>query len=308
QRRERLALDVFGDDQQLPAALGDGFEQRQQFADVGDLLVHQQDQRLFELGALTLLIIDEIRRQIPAIELHAFDHFELVLEALTLFDGDHALFADLRHGIGNRLADALVSVRGDRADLRNRFRIFAGLGELLELFRGRNDRLVDAALQVHRIGTRGDRFQALADDGLCEHSGGGGAVAGFIGSIGRHFLDHLRAHVLELVLELDFLGDRDPVLGDGGGAVALVEHRIAALGTQRDLDGIRQNIHTSEHALPGVVAEAYVFCYHLLIPLSEFDNDTGGRSAYLPSITAMTSSSRMTTSSSPSIFTSVPLY
>ncbi len=133
------------------------------------------------------------------------------------------------------------------------------------------DRLVDAALQIHRVDARGDGLQALADDRLREHGGGGGAVAGFIGSVGSDFLHHLRAHVLELVLELDLLGDRDSVLGDGGGAEALVEHRIAALGTQRNLHGIRQNIHTLEHALPGVVAEAYVFCCHLLIPLFEFD-------------------------------------
>src|SRR5690606_3912466 len=37
-----LAFDVFGDDQQRATGLGDGFQHRQQFADVGDLLVHQQ--------------------------------------------------------------------------------------------------------------------------------------------------------------------------------------------------------------------------------------------------------------------------
>ena len=81
QRRERLALDVLGDDQQLTAALRDAFEQREQLADVGDLLVDQQDQRLVELGALALLIVDEVRREIAAVELHALDHFELVLES-----------------------------------------------------------------------------------------------------------------------------------------------------------------------------------------------------------------------------------
>ncbi len=264
ERRERLALDVLGDDQQLAAALGDAFEQRQQLADVGDLLVDQQDQRLVELGALALLIVDEVRRQVAAIELHAFDHFELVLEARALLDGDHAFLADLRHRIRNRLADALVGVRRDRADLRDRLRVLAGLGELLELLGRGGDREVDAALQIHRVRTRGDRLQALADDRLREHGGGGGAVAGLIGGVGRDFLHHLRAHVLELVLELDFLRDRDTVLGDGGGAEALVEHRVAALGTQRDLDGIRQDIHALEHALPGVVAETYVFCCHFL--------------------------------------------
>ena len=146
-----------------------------------------------------------------------------------------------------------------------------GLESFLSSSVAASDRLVDAALQVHRVRARGDRLQALADDRLREHGGGGGAVAGLIGGVGSDFLHHLRAHVLELVLELDFLRDRDTVLGDGGGAEALVEHGIAALGTQRDLDGIRQNIHALEHACPSVVAEAYVFSCHLLIPLIEFD-------------------------------------
>ena len=138
ERRERLALDILGDDQQLTAALGDAFEQRQQLANVGDLLVHQQDQRLIELRALALLIVDEVRGEVAAVELHALDDLELVLESRTLFHGDDAFLADLRHGVGNRLADALVGVRGDRADLRDRLRILARLGELLELLgRGR---------------------------------------------------------------------------------------------------------------------------------------------------------------------------
>src|SRR3546814_5456070 len=49
---------------------------------------------------------------------------------------------------------------------------------------------------------------------------------------------HLGAHVLELVLELDFLGDGDAVLGDARGAERLVEYDIAALGAERHLDGV----------------------------------------------------------------------
>src|SRR6202166_3443840 len=270
QRGQRFAFHVFGDDQELSAALGDRFEQRQQFANVGDLLVHQQDQRLLELGALTLLIVDEVRRQVAAIELHAFDHFELILETRTFLNRDHAFLADLRHRIGNRLANALVGVRGDRADLRNRLRVLAGLGELLELFGRRSDGLVDAALEVHRVDARGYCLEAFADDRLRQHGRGGGAIAGFVGGVGSDFLHHLRAHVLKLVFELDFFGYRYAVLGDGGSAEALVEHCVAAFGTQRYLDGIRQNIHALEHALPSVVAKAYVFCCHLLIPLLKY--------------------------------------
>ena len=87
------------------------------------------------------------------------------------------------------------------------------------------DRLVDAALQVHRVHAGGDGLHAFADDRLGEHGGGGGAVAGDVGGLGSDFLHHLRAHVLELVLELDFLRDRDAVLGDGRGAEASARAR-----------------------------------------------------------------------------------
>src|ERR1700731_3062204 len=54
---KRFAFHIFRHDQQLSAALRNGFQQGQQLANVGDLLVDQQDQRLVELGALALLIV-----------------------------------------------------------------------------------------------------------------------------------------------------------------------------------------------------------------------------------------------------------
>jgi hypothetical protein len=46
---------------------------------------------------------------------------------------------------------------------------------------------------------------------------GGGAVARDVGGLGGDLLDHLGAHVLVGVVELDLLGDGDAVLGDGRG-------------------------------------------------------------------------------------------
>jgi hypothetical protein len=119
--------------------------------------------------------------------------------------------------------------------------------------------LVDAALQVHRVHAGGDGLQALADDGLGQHGGGGGAVTGDVGGLGGDFLDHLRAHVLELVGELDFLGDGDAVLGDGRRAEGLVEDDVAALRAQRRLDGVGQDVDAGQHALAGFVGKKYVF-------------------------------------------------
>ncbi len=125
--RQRFAIDVFSDDEQRTTGLRHALEQRQHLADVRDLLVDQQDERLVELGRLVGLVVDEVRGQIAAVELHAFDDFELVLEARAFFNGDHAFLADLLHRVGNGLADRLVGVRGDRADLRDGLGVLAGL-------------------------------------------------------------------------------------------------------------------------------------------------------------------------------------
>jgi len=53
---------------------------------------------------------------------------------------------------------------------------------------------------------------------------------------------------LELVFELDLLGDGDAVLGDPGRAQTnLFEHDVAALGSERDLDRIIENIDAAQH-------------------------------------------------------------
>jgi hypothetical protein len=80
------------------------------------------------------------------------------------------------------------------------------------------DGLVDTALEVHRVHAGGNVLHAFADDGLGQHGGGGGAVTGDVGGLGSDFLDHLGAHVGELVLQFDFLGDGNAVLGDGRAA------------------------------------------------------------------------------------------
>ncbi len=120
QGRERLAFDVFSDDEQRTTGLRHAFEERQHFADVGDLLVDQEDVagcRARPSGSAWLLM--KYARQVAAVELHAFDDIQLVVEARALFNRDHAFLADLLHRVGNGLADRLVGVRGDRADLRD---------------------------------------------------------------------------------------------------------------------------------------------------------------------------------------------
>ncbi len=110
-----------------------------------------------------------------------------------------------------------------------------GLGLLVDFGDDGLDGLADAAHQAIGIGAGGHMAQAFLEDGLGQDGGGGGAVAGHVGGLAGGFLDQLGADVFVLVVELDFLGDGDAVLGDGRATPALVEHGIAAAGAERAL-------------------------------------------------------------------------
>src|SRR6185312_12430873 len=83
-RRERLALDVLGDDQQRATRLDNLLEQRQQVLDAAELLVRDQDVRVVEDGLHPLAVGDHVRREVALVELHALGELELEAERLTL--------------------------------------------------------------------------------------------------------------------------------------------------------------------------------------------------------------------------------
>src|SRR3954449_1080601 len=260
---ESFAFDVFRDDDQRLAGLHHGFEQRQQLVQRGELLLVDQDVGVVHFNAHLVGVGDEVGRDVAAVELHAFDDVEFGLERLGFFNRDDALVADLLHGVGQELADFGIAVGGDGADLGD----FLVRGDLLGVLDEVGDhgfhRHVDTALEVHRVHAGGNRLGAFAHDRLGQHGGGGGAVAGRVGRLGGHFAHHLGAHVLELVVKLDFLGDGDAVLGDAGGAERLVEHDVAALGTERDLHRVVENVDAAQHPVAGIDAEFHFFTSHV---------------------------------------------
>ncbi len=97
--------------------LQDLFEHRDQVLVAGDLLFVDEDVGVFELALHLLRIGDEVRRQVAAVELHAFDELVVGLEGLAFFDGDDAVLADLVHRLGDDLADLVVVVGGDGGDV-----------------------------------------------------------------------------------------------------------------------------------------------------------------------------------------------
>src|ERR1700693_2268839 len=259
---ERFAFDGFRNDDQRLAGLHHGFEQRQQFVQVGELLLVDQDVGVIEFDAHLVGVGEEGGRDVAAVELHALDDLEFGLERLGFLNRDDALVADLLHGVGEELADLGVAIGGNGADLGD----FLVGGDLLGVLDEVGDhgfhRHVDTALQVHRVHAGGNRLGPFPDDRSREHGRGGGAVAGSICRLGGDFAHHLGAHVLELVFKLDFLGDGDAVLGNAGRAERLVEHDIAALWAERHLHRIVENVDAAQHLVPRLNAEFNFFASH----------------------------------------------
>ena len=188
------------------------------------------------------------------------------------------------------------------------------LGALLDVGDDGGDCEIDAALEIHRVHAGGNRLGAFLDDRGGEHGRRGGAVAGLVIGLRGDFAHHLRAHVLELVFELDLLGDGDAVLGDAGSAEALVDHDVAALGAERDFHGVGERLDAAQHAVAGVGRKILLLSQPLFCslrvcrcrhPRSIFHQDDFAKGS-VQAITPMMSDSFMMRRSSPSSLTSVP--
>ena len=70
-----------------------------------------------------------------------------------------------------------------------------------------------------------------------------------------HFVNELRAHILERVFKLDLFAHGHAVFGDGRAAEGLVDDHIAAARAERNRHGVGQLIHTGQELGPRGVVE-----------------------------------------------------
>jgi hypothetical protein len=126
-----------------------------------------------------------------------------------------------------------------------------------------------ATRKGHRVVTRGDHFDAFAEDGFGQDRGGRRAVAGNVVGLTGGFFDELRTQVFIRVVELDVFGDGHAVFRHFGRAPALIEHRIAAAGAERAADGSGELGDARQQRLPAVVLKNHLLCH--------VENPPGGR-------------------------------
>ena len=141
---------------------------------------------------------------------------------------------------------------------------------------------INTALEIHWVGAGGNRLRTFSHDRLGENGSGRRAVAGNFRRLGGNLLEHLRAHVFELIFKLDVLGDRHAVLGDAGRAERLIEHDVAALGPECHLHRVGENIDAAQHPIAGILGKLDVLGCHVeqLLIGTEFLGGGGLRSGF----------------------------
>ena len=250
-----FTLHFFGKDQQGFAGFGDGLQHGNQIGDRTDLAVGNQEQGIVKSTLAAVLVRHEIGGAVAPVKGHAFGDLELRGQGRGLFHGDHAVGAHLGHGLGDHPADFLVVARAHRGHLTDGIAGYC-LGPLSNPCHDLGKGLLHAALDAHGVGTGCNVFEPFMDQGLGEHGGGGGAIASFVFGFACHLLDQLGANVFERILQFDFLGNGHAIVDDVGGPKLLLEHHVAALGPDGDLDRIRQGVDAAFQGCAGGIREA----------------------------------------------------
>ena len=245
------------------------FEHREQILHGRNLLVVQENVRIFESDFHAVRVRDEVRREVATVELHTFDNVEDGFSSLGFFDGDDAIVADLFHSVGEEFANFRVVVSRNRCDLGDVFLAVDLDGHLADFLDHSFDSSVHTALDVHRVCTSSDVLEAFASDCLSENGCSRGTVTSSVRSLVSDFLSHLSAEIFVCVFEFDFLSDRNAVLSDVRSTEGACDHDVTALRTESNLNCIGELVNALHEGFASCYIKLQLLC-HFCISFLKF--------------------------------------
>ena len=225
---QSLAFYIFCDDEQTLAGLYDLLQDRQDVLDVADLLIGDQDVRIFQNGFHLVHIGCHISGDVTTVELHTFYQFQLGLHGLGFLDGDHTVVGNLLHSICYHVTHFFITCRdsSNLGDLLFAFHLgahlldcfYCALGSLLHTL-SHNDRICACCQVLH----------AFVYHSLCQYGCGSGTVTCCIVGLGSDFLYQLCTHVFKSIFQLDLFCDGHTVVCDQRSTIALIQYYVSSL-------------------------------------------------------------------------------
>src|SRR6266567_2248098 len=160
----------------------------QHIEDTAQLVDNQGSQRLTIdiLGNENVGVLDggfhflrvghEVGGGVAFVDLHTFDIFGLKIDTPGFLKGDDAIFPDFVHHFSDEVPNSVVGSR-DGGDLCDLLLAINGDRQVADKFHDSFGPLVDAMLELHRIGAGGQVLQTFVYDSLCQYCSSGGTIA-----------------------------------------------------------------------------------------------------------------------------------
>ena len=239
-----FAFYVFSNDQQFFTLLYYFFQNRQHVGNSADFAIGDQDVRIGQNGFHFVRIGDHVRRNVTAVELHAFYNLQIRAHAFGFFNSDNTVFAYFFHSFSNQLADFFVSC-GNRSNLSDSILRFHFLGSFANFFYQSSNGFLNALFQNHRISAGGDIAHAFVNHSLSQNGSRRGAVACNVIGFGGNFFHQLSAHVFKRIFQFDIPSDSHAVISNERCAEFLIQNHIAAFRSKSYFYSISQRINTA---------------------------------------------------------------
>ena len=217
--------------------LNNGFQDRNQIFNVGDLLFEHQYVGVFKNAFHRIRVGHEIGREVTAIELHTFNPFDFGFEAFAFVDSDNAIFTNFFHGSGQLVADFSVVVGSDATNVSHVVFAFHFNRHLVKLFGDVGYSQFDTRFHLNRVYASNNRFETFVEDRFGHYRCSRRTVTSHIARFACDFSNHSGAHVFVDVFQVDFLRNGDTVLRNGWRTKALLKNNVSSLGAERNFDG-----------------------------------------------------------------------
>jgi len=231
------------------------FKEGKELLDGSNLLVDEEHAGVLEFDLLGLGISHEVRGNVSAVPLEAFNVFNFSLEGFALSNSNSSVRSKSVKDAGNQATDVVVVVSRDSGNVLDFVFAFDRDREFLEAVDDFVDSHLNASAQVHGVHASGNRFAALLEDSSGENSGSCGSVTGLVVGLAGNLLNEVGADVVVSVRELDVLSNGNTILGNLGDSEASVEHDVATAGAKSNLHGIGKHVAAFEHKGTGLSAE-----------------------------------------------------